>query len=105
MKPPAGQPAQGHGLLLKGDISLTREAISSPTHGGSCRRDRRSEQTWIYTKDNGADRKEGDWRSSAWEERTGRYVYQQCQQMELGKAGQVIISRMLRCDIIDSARA
>lgn len=27
------------------------------------------------------------------------------QQMELGKAGQVIISRMLGCDTIDSARA
>lgn len=27
---PAEQPAQGHGLLLKGDISLTREAIALP---------------------------------------------------------------------------
>lgn len=54
----------------------------------------------IYTKGNEVDRKEGDWCSSAWEERTGGSFYQQCQQMELGKAGQVTISRMLGFDII-----
>lgn len=58
------------------------------------------QEMWIYTKGNEVDRKEGDWCSSAWEERIGESVYQQCQQMELGKAGQVIISRMLGFDII-----
>lgn len=62
------------------------------------------QQTWRYTKGDEVDRKEGDWCSSDWEEGTRRSVYQQCQQMELGKAGQVI-SRMLGFDIIDSARA
>lgn len=58
------------------------------------------QQIWIYTKGNEVDRKEGDWCSSAWEERTEGSVYWQNQQMELGKGGQVIISRMLGFDII-----
>lgn len=42
VKPPAEQPKQGHGLLLKGSIFLT---IPSPTCGGSCGTDRTNEQT------------------------------------------------------------
>lgn len=85
VKPPSEHLKRGHGLLLKGNSSPTLISHVEGAAGGRGQVNRHAE---IEKGQQGGwkDGKEENWSSSAWEENTGGYVFQQHQQMVL--AGQ-----------------